>query len=126
MVKSNELRIGNLLHADREAGRFVAVAEIRETKIIVHDNDWSGLKHDELSPIPLTPEWLRKFGFEEEKYFKGTHSFGDFSIVASDFQPVVMGYDDFVRFGKPQQFVHQLQNLFYALTGEELTIKEPA
>jgi hypothetical protein len=63
--------------------------------IEVKANDIKNLEisRNYLKPIPLTEEWLDNFGFEKVKY----------------------GY----KFPN----VHQLQNLYHALTGQELTIK---
>ena len=83
---------------------------------------------DCFNPIPLTEEWLLKFGFEDRQR-------GFFSIKAgSTFfrltPPQFMGewqteycwvYDDF-KFTEIK-YVHQLQNLYFALTGEELVFK---
>lgn len=87
-----------------------------------------------IEPIPLTPEWLGKFGFvtmdneydyidwgREDTYLK-------FSFIQSglpvDQQPFIFEYDQGMGDQKIElKFVHQLQNLYFALTGEELTIK---
>lgn len=63
-------------------------------------------------PIPLTDEWLLKFGFIEfeAEYFKKDN----FKIVKS--------FDNYWLdgFGTELKYVHQLQNLYFALTGIEL------
>jgi len=75
-------------------------------------------------PIPLTEEWLLKFGFvkigtyriEFVKYSK----YKDFEIEVSLYindGKIVTGQDFEIN------YVHQLQNLYFALTGEELEIK---
>ena len=75
-------------------------------------------------PIPLTEEWLIKFGFiqygDEGEYFKHKKLFAfeflnqgiEFKVYFSD---VVFTH---------VKHVHQLQNLYFSLTGKELTIKE--
>jgi hypothetical protein len=138
MIKANELRIGNLLHADWDRGRFVAAVEIRETKVIVNDNDWSCLKYDELSPISVTEEWLRKLGLVEDKYYRKNYVIQTgneyFSVhFQEDNEEYYRGWivnndqsDALCHRIAKVEFVHQLQNLFFALTGEELTIKQPA
>lgn len=126
--------VGNLLSADWDAGRIVSVLEIRETKVIVNDNDWSGLKYDELSPIPLTGEWLHKFGVKWNNINGSEYYFTTTGLYQLRLDPPTKGEEDGWTpmtpdgdgsIGKEIFFVHQLQNLFYALTGEELTIKEP-
>ena len=82
---------------------------------------------EKLKPIPLTEEWLERFGFEkDEEYDEG-------GLV--DYRMILMsGSLEFVSFwnseeltgvNQPQtgvdvEHVHQLQNLYFALAGEEL------
>ena len=79
-------------------------------------------------PIPLTEEWLLKFGFEKSggglyltyETFEMYYINGVLGLSARVSDPNE-GYID-----TKIKYVHQLQNLHFALTGEELTIKEPA
>ena len=69
-----------------------------------------------IEPIPLTEEWLIKFGFKQwgDKYTFGLKGINihhrQRGFVLRKSVPVI-------------QYVHQLQNLYFALTGEELTLK---
>jgi hypothetical protein len=76
------------------------------------------------NPIPLTEEWLLKFGFEKQQD-------GDLTIYPG--KNCYAFSEQWIHNGYPTsdsnalmkcKYVHQLQNLFFALTGEELTIKE--
>jgi hypothetical protein len=87
-------------------------------------------REDFFIPIPLTEEWLLKFGFKKD--LDGSFVFGLLSMFKdkrlkqnvyiytestqslSDGQWVVIN-------DLKLQYVHQLQNLYFALTGEELT-----
>jgi len=64
-------------------------------------NSDSGFK-----PIPLTEEWFLKFGFEGNS--------GTFAWKLSPAGKVI---------NVECKYVHQLQNLYFALTGEELILK---
>ena len=64
-----------------------------------------------MTPIPLTEEWLLKFGFE--KAYETCYQYKDF-ILNDKF--IMMDIDITVQL----KYVHQLQNLYFALTGEEL------
>lgn len=74
-------------------------------------------------PIPLTEEWLLKFGFKESEYdifinddCEGLRliSYGKFEgYQASWWNNEIINLD----------YLHQLQNLYLSLTGEELTLK---
>jgi len=70
----------------------------------------------EVYPIPLNSEWLIQFGF---KPFSK-----DWSKKGIIIHTRKRGY--VLRTSVPIiQHVHQLQNLFFALTGQELTINSP-
>jgi len=79
-----------------------------------------------IEPIPLTEEWLDKLGFEKcydkELPYQNAYRNGDL-LLSQDF---TMSYcaEYMETFGEPLTHVHQLQNLYHALTNEELTIKD--
>ena len=93
---------------------------------------------DYFEPLPLTEEWLLTFGFEstEYKWFE-TSYFTDIKLVV---EKIIISYniesgrlsiyDDAedglypVYTAKKVEHVHQLQNLYYALTHQELTLKQ--
>ena len=85
--------------------------------------------HD-FQPIPLTDEWLIKFGFEAD--IDGDCTLGTILYYGQSRNPYKRGKalwiacdeDYFYDFPTSVQYVHQLQNLYYALTGEELTIND--
>ena len=100
-----ELRIGNLVIS------FDSVSEI--------DADCFDMIIDDFGtwePIPLTEEWLVKFGFINSEsdpiyFIKG-------SVAGNFYTP---NYElDWIE-QSPCDSVHKLQNLYFALTGEELT-----
>ncbi len=71
-------------------------------------------------PITLTEEWLLKFGFEKRSIIQENDSYylnGEIVWVTKK------GFRYFQN-RNIIQHVHQLQNLYFALTGEELTIKD--
>lgn len=118
MIKSNELRIGNKINY--VGGENVLVYHITESVEIdvVADNQL-------YEPIPLTPEILDKAGFERKDiYGPGIPRLGKFEIAleGEDFRNALMTvlYDKkiMIKVGA----LHQLQNLYFALTGNELEI----
>jgi len=83
---------------------------------------WTGGWYE---PIPLTPEVLEKCGFHKQNNAwvpEGHESKGyttwDFTIWDGGRGEY---YYNSAEFPTPLQFLHQLQNLYFALTGEELT-----
>ena len=115
-MEAKELRIGNWVIINTPF--CMDYNAMHDTYI---DNDW-----DELKPMPLTEEWLVKFGFENmsettDYYFK----LNDFIIGGwrKTLYPSINGESGLEAFGIEIKYVHQLQNLYFALTGEELIIK---
>ena len=112
-----ELRIGNLTSAG-------IVVEIQKDCFYVHDGE-SSLKNTwfDIKPIPLTEEWLVKFGFkktnESEDVEWYTLNNFDIAIHEEDNQVYFVFQHMVLRFIKS---VHQLQNLHFALTQTELTV----
>lgn len=79
----------------------------------------------EVFPIPLTPEWLERMGFTYSKTF-GCYS-KDFEILfctdGNEYWLCEQNGNMLSKIGKPFQYLHQLQNLYFDLTREELQIK---
>ena len=113
-MKASELRIGNyVLKYDEE--RIVTTYHLEEMEALKDTHDYK--------PIPLTEEWLLKFGFESRK--SGWYKIKEFFTVRlNSFELIIhiiskQGSYTIARV----RSVHQLQNLYFAVTGEELTIK---
>lgn len=124
-MKANELRIGNSVHF---SGEVIRVELIDTCEVWFGERQEADL--DECSGIPLTEEWLLKFGFEknDNKSFSDAFLFimvGGSKLHINPDNGVVWIVRDGNIFNNPQliRFVHQLQNLYFALTGEELEIK---
>lgn len=130
----SELRIGNWVAHDGLPFYIRDVEDLRDIE--------KTLKYGSFEPIPLTEEWLLKFGFikhpiawhRDISYFPRR----EFKAIA-----VKLNQGILIRCGQLGKsraddevialwnidiqgplMVHQLQNLYFALTGEELTIAE--
>jgi hypothetical protein len=123
-MKANELRIGNLL-----LDNFNKEVEVKDIMALGINSQWgySMFSYEDLKPIPLTEEWLKKFGLQSNQWFcensfcivedkTGDTHYGWCMKVqnASHTKKIEFGYF---------KYVHQLQNIYFALTGEELTFK---
>ena len=108
-MKANELRIGNFIIESLSFG---------SDKVIKVDPNIFNRRIDEFIPITLTEEWLLKFGFK--KKYK-SYEKCDFTFLQGGFDK--LAYKLTIIENTPK-YVHQLQNLYFALTGEELTFKE--
>lgn len=83
------------------------------------DSDWFDTH---VEPLTLTEEWMLKFGLEKEKDVVGVQwKLKGFYISEYSIRPLRLT----LRFSQKKaiEYVHQLQNIFNSLTGEELTIK---
>jgi len=69
-------------------------------------------------PIPLTEEWLKRFGFEFWDGLGWRHMETKGLLVFDTFF-----FYRYYSIGVCLKHVHQLQNLYFALTGEELELK---
>ena len=120
-MKATELRIGNWVkwnYEERSDGNAYPVEFGYELDDIKNNPNI-------VKPIPLTEEWLVKFGFEykdgyltlELGYFSGSNFIYWIGDVLNLFCKSGMMLTNNIK------YVHQLQNLYFALTGEELKIK---
>lgn len=122
MISSNELRIGNIVNKLIMGYKKDPVAVQRNITINAED-----LRHQYFDGVPITDEWLNKFGFEQEMgqmFIEYRHGEEEGFKLASraDYETWLYFYPE-GGLKLNIQYVHQLQNLYFALTGEELTIK---
>ena len=130
MIQANELRIGNWV---QHLAGWSYRSDKRPTMHFFqwNESDWYALGEctlwlEKVAPIPLTPEILEKAGFvkvnnslnhDTPMYMNGrsgislTYYKNCFNFEWKDYNSVQI------------HFVHQLQNLFRVLTGEELNIE---
>ena len=129
MINATELRIGNLVyekHCDDSLhiGVVALIQKYGDATKIRTENRWYAEE-----PIPLTEEWLLKFGFRMKagKFrlpsLSGYHFFSLQNPFMAEHDG---GFVPSVLCEYTLKYVHQLQNLYFALTGEEIKINEPA
>ena len=137
-MKANELRIGNhiindgcvceILHLYGGTYNYCRLKTLQGGDIVA--------LYDLIKPIPLTHELLEKCGFSDKDYksgyigieIKAGGMITDFVLT----KPQVLGefQKQFcweytagnIPFFLKLEYLHQLQNLYFALTGEELEI----
>ena len=118
-MKANELRIGNLFQYQTSKGYDYDVFTTKYIQDLIDDP-----QDDFFEPIPLTEDWLVKMGFDKKKI--GRNQFNMLFNWTNNID--IIQYDDGSFYFDNSimvkiEYVHQLQNLYFALTGEELTIK---
>lgn len=132
-MKASELRIGVYVMLIKSGlyGMITGILKSSMHKSYTIETDCFGLNSlDSFEGIPLTEEWLLKFGFEDTSYADFIKKFNDHEYIRVSFKdyahttlackPIEVSDFDLKLECK---YVHQLQNLYFALTGEELTIK---
>lgn len=108
-MKSTELRIGNLVKTySLHIGDYYTVVSIGDSFI----NRDSVLVYEDLHPIELTEEWYNKF---QKQLINDGLEYSHSSITNRLF--IYIGNRTIVC-----DYVHQLQNLYFALTNNELTL----
>jgi hypothetical protein len=131
MIQANELRVGDWVKRNDLDGvytvRAVCIDRIHPIQLIEHDN----LKNvhyacqctlSELEPIPLEEDMLIKSGFVfDGEYYEHLVLGSRFLIYEGE------NIDEYRLHFTSRKFVsvtylHQLQNLFFFLTGQELNI----
>lgn len=152
MIKPNELRLGNLFEYHNQTVRVLSILSREKSDFGYFEDSVGFLRNytdeDCPTPIPLTEDWLLKLGFENwglgtqwsnrlENYVRyvlhnvldGTSNFEVHYIHSTyggedHYQYIIScDEDDRINWGEDIEHVHQLQNLYYALTQNELTIK---
>jgi hypothetical protein len=143
-MKASEIRVGNWFrYPGLWSYRQPEGAIFSEFDFQWEDRDWfavgeSMLFLDEVLPIPLTEEWLIKFGFEKIKKESYVNGFEFILKPDSDLEFNGIGHHGWLKGDRSLVvntlcrgnyvcntvgYVHQLQNLYFALTGEELKAK---
>jgi hypothetical protein len=138
-MKVTDFRIGNLVR-DKKTGVVMRVSDLTSEDGTIHNaSDICGYVIDrlkfplpdgwEIEPIPLTEKWLLRMGFVSSGHWQGnpsTYTIKDFTLVTESIQGPF--YYDTTKTGAwftgaKLQYVHQLQNLYFALTGQEIEIQ---
>ena len=121
-MKANELRIGNWVmdRGDKiwQIHSWDSYEKVCANPPFLGDSDLGQITGhplteyvDYLKPIPLTEEWLLKL--------PNNHGGITFEWRNSRLRILFFGY-----YLTTCDYVHEWQNLYFALTGQELTIKE--
>jgi hypothetical protein len=115
IMKASELRIGNLV-------KYKHLSE--SSSISAFDISQISDDNSNVEPIRLTEEWLLKFGFkkdlENDLYLESTST--SFFVWQNKRVELLDNKNNICI--SHCKYVHQLQNLYLALTGEELILIE--
>lgn len=125
-MKAIELRIGNLVEDIN--GRTIRITAIKERTvrgdILPSDHNSLFTFAEDIEPIPINAEWLLKCGFEcvhEMEAYADKHHYG-YANCEGTFTFMPFCTND-TNCHIKIKYVHQLQNLYFALTEKELQFK---
>ena len=133
---TNELRIGNWVKWKEYILPIKSIdyesvyVELNEELRILYKTKYLYLPITEIEPVPLTEERLLKFGFKKKDGEWYLYPCFDVQIIAYNDKSYngIMFYTrtihiDYVPIYASNhiEYAHQLQNLYFALKGEELT-----
>ncbi len=104
-MEAKELRIGNNIFVN---GELQEVVDLPLPENCTSENTF---------PIPLTEEWLLKFGFRKYDMYYDVDDFYLIRLNDASFRAGSLSHLKMTH-------VHQLQNLYFALTGGELTLNQ--
>jgi len=137
MIDKKELRYGNLVILAHESNAPVGtIKEIHTSYVILQEYELGNPVYSLIMPIELTPEWLERLGFkkgycdEMEGYMRTFGGRVTFFLVKQPYTNGTFGFLSFIETNvgmgvnsiclNPPEYVHQLMNLVYDFTGEEL------
>lgn len=120
-MEVRELRIGNYVYLTKD--NFETIKEYQLDAFDIYKLDEN--ECEDIKPIPLTEEWLLKLGGIDKGFifFKAKRK-----VIKFEWSSRVVSTGKRYGFKSSKynniKYVHQLQNLYFALTGEELTLKK--
>lgn len=121
-MKASELRIGNYYD---QFGNYHQVSwpVIKDLCNTTPDQFWC-------KPIPITEEWLLRFGFEKDEFhdnyvIETKYGFNSIKYIKEESEWLYNNdrSDAWCHSLTGIKHVHQLQNLYFALTGKELCVE---
>jgi len=134
-METKELRLGNQLHYDFKRTSFNGVEKVCEVKEILSDFIKTDFADDfivNFKPIQLTDEWMIKLGFQNAfnmgaSWWKHPSKANYYWMFDKSVGLTHLGFYSghgsvFGHGNKPINYVHDLQNTYYAIRGEELVL----
>lgn len=129
MMKANELRTGNWVCVDNDSDLITVVDGITLDAVHLVGNAVNN-RYEQVFPIQLTEDWILNLGFEETYNSNYTQRF---DLMATMNHGYIFGINidkklntlSFRFWGKEigVKYVHEVQNLYFVLSGNELTYK---
>lgn len=132
-VKKEKFVVGDYVQAEYNEAFFEGVVNLaapRGIKVLIKPNPRSqksvAVTRAFVKGVPITPKWLKDLGFKSHSVDQWEHQ--DFPFIVEDnggfYSLIICDVDDESGFAWLVNFdyVHELQNLIYTLTKQELTV----
>lgn len=125
-MKANELRIGNWVQNPVQEQKIIGIFNLENPSALMFDivREAPKMKHplEMCNPIPLTEEWLKRFGFEDDDndWLINIDDRTSIHINLKKKRYLLESYDGIIKISHPSEYVHQLQNLYFVLTAKEI------
>lgn len=124
-MKAEELRIGNWINEeDWKSGRDIRINGDAIQALYESQRKFTTHLYRSWKPVPLSESWLLKLGFEysinwEIEIYERTYL--SISLYDNGNFRASLSWDNTIRLFKGDlKYVHELQNLYHAITGKEL------
>lgn len=114
MIKANEIRIDNLLFYDTGESIENNFVDWEDIKMCYVDNEYF---NEHYSPIPLTEDWLVRFGLVKRNGYPHELMDGYIKIRNGVY------FFKYYKLEVELPFVHTLQNFYFSTKGKELELK---
>jgi hypothetical protein len=117
-LEAKELRIGNIVINAGRRDSVQPLIGVESVSVSLLGIIATYPDNHEYEPVPLTEEWLIKFGFVFDGFRYQQEINNNLWVLVKN--NVYGWYSPHIEISNGIQNVHQLQNLYFALTGEEL------
>lgn len=125
-VSAMELRVGNFVMVENDDEIVAAISESHALCRLTPESTGVWQNYEHIRPIPITEEWLKRGGYTRQgENGLCRDDYGEWEIlwnkgmgcyvVCNENAPPELVFT-------PVFSVHQLQNLYFALVGSELTL----
>jgi hypothetical protein len=132
-MKASELRIGNIVDLDSRIAKIIDIGHLSCTVVDLEETQDTVEDYDRVQGLTLTDEWFEKWGFykDGEYWSKGIFDY-KYCFKYRDWANNWAFYQEYTDSpdsnddGKKYpisfdiQYVHQLQNIWFALLHEEI------
>lgn len=123
MIKAEELRIGNLILSSNNVSCRVESIDSIQIGIQTSINKGNINAYD-VHGTPINEDFLLRFRFQKDGAFNFSFNGHGMWQDGTNNQWYFVWHFQNSKFYKAIQFVHQLQNLYFVLTEEELKVTE--